>query len=247
MQVSSYRNMLVAVLLAATNAAQADEWGGKIGLGAIATSGNSETSTVQAEFGLDHKRDAWSNELRANAVQARSESVDETTGESRTKTTTERYFVGLRTAYDFTDTDFIFLQLDFEKDLFGGIRERTVQTLGYGRRLLHSASHMLDLELGAGARQLKPQADGARRQSNVIGRLGLDYKWTLSETSKLGQTLTVEGGEDNVYTEAVSSLKLAVIGGVFANIGFTVKNNSEVPVGTEKTDTISSVSLAYEF
>ncbi len=81
----------------------------------------------------------------------------------------------------------------------------------------------------------------------MVGRAGLIYAWQISETSRFAQTLTTEYGDTNTYTESLSELKLSVIGGVFANLAFTVKHNSNVPADTEQTDTISAVSLSYEY
>ena len=45
----------------------------------------------------------------------------------------------------------------------------------------------------------------------------------------------------------MNELKFAMIGSVSAVVGFTARNNSDVPPGTEKTDTFTSVSLSYAF
>lgn len=222
------------------------EWGGKVALGAIATGGNSETSTFNAEFGLSYDRGIWHNAFAASALQARAETTD-ASGVMQKDTTSERYQASLRSALDFSEHDYVFGLLEFEKDLFGGVRERSVQTVGYGRRLIKSESQQLDLELGAGARQLLAQETDAQRESELIGRGGLVYAWQLSESSRFGQKITVESGDANTSSESVTELKMAVIGGVFANLSFTWKNNSQVPAGTQNTDTISSVSLSYEF
>ena len=219
---------------------------GKVAVGAIAASGNSESSTFNFEFGLNYDKDVWHNALKASAMQARSSTEDDA-GNSSKQTTSELYAVTLRSALDFTENDYVFAQLGFEKDLFGAVRERTTQTLGYGRRVLNDDAHKLDLELGAGARQSLAQEEGARRESEVVGRAGFVYAWQFSETSRFAQSVTAEYGDSNTYTESLSELKLSVIGGVFANLAFTVKHNSDVPADTEQTDTISSVSLSYEY
>lgn len=243
----SYRNLFAGVLMVVCGSAMAEGFGGKFSLGAIATSGNSETSTVN--FGISLKLDqaAWHHGVKGTAVHARSETTDDATGQSRTQTTSERYTASLRSARDFSETDYLYAQVDFDKDLFGGVRERTAETVGYGRRLLHSEAHKLDLELGAGARQLRPQGEGAERVSDAVGRAALRYDWTITPTSRFSQSVSVESGDENTYTESVSELKLAVIGSVFVNLGFSAQNNSEVPAGTQRTDTTSSVSLSYEF
>lgn len=238
--------LIVAAMLNPSTGLAESPWGGKIAVGAIAASGNSESSTFNFEFGLSYDKDIWHNALKASALQARSETEDDA-GNTEKRTTSERYVVGLRSAVDFTENDYLFVQLDFEKDLFGGVRERTAQTIGYGRRVLNGEAHKLDLELGAGARQLLAQEEDAQRESEVVGRAGLVYAWQISDTSRFGQTITTEYGDTNTYTESVSELRLSVIGGVYANLAFTVKHNSDVPVDTERTDTISSVSLSYEY
>lgn len=249
----SYRIALFCVCLSLASTAlhvQASEgvtpWSGKIGLGLIATGGNSETSTFNADLGLNYDQGIWHNAFATSALLARAETTDDA-GATQKDTTSERYAVSLRSALDFTDNDYVFGLLEFEKDLFGGVRERTAETLGYGRRLLNSDQQKLDMELGAGARQLLPQGAGAQRESEVIGRAGLVYSWKISDTSRFGQKITVDSGDSNTATESVSELKLAVIGGVFANLSFTWKNNSQVPDGTQNTDTTSAVSLSYEF
>ncbi len=248
MRPSSYRIAGLIVLgLSSATATAKDGISGKLGLGAIAASGNSESTNLQFDSTLRYDRGDWHNKLTAKANFASSEVTDEVTGDMRKQTTAERYVFGARSALDFSEFDFLFVQLDLEKDLYGGVRERSVESVGYGRRLIKTDAHKLDVELGAGARQSLAQQAGAQRENELVGRAGLNYLWAITQSNAFEQSVTVESGRDNTYTESVSSLKLAVIGSVFANLGFTVKNNSDVPVGTEKTDTISSVSLSYEF
>lgn len=236
-------SLAVATLLASTAAVAEDGWSGKFALGVIATSGNSDARTLNTDVRLGHDRGIWHSRLQAQAIQASSQAADN----GGRETTTERYLVSLRSALDFSEYNYFYAQAEFEKDLFGGIRERTSETVGYGRRLLKTERQVLDLELGAGARQLLPQGDTARRESEFIGQAGLGYDLKITDTSSFSQQISVEAGDSNVYSESVSALKLTVIGGIYANLSFTVKNNSEVPPDTERTDTITSISLSYEF
>lgn len=233
-------------LISLPAAASDDGFSGKVAVGAIATGGNSKTSTFNVDLGLGYDSGVWHNSIRARALAARSE-VEQVGGGVESRTTSERYIVGMRSALDFSEFNYVVAQVDYEKDLFGGVRERIAETLGYGRRLISNEIHKLDAELGAGARQQTAQDPAAQRESELVFRGSLRYAWTMSETSSFLQELSAESGDSNTYSEATSTLKLAVLGGVFANLGFTAKNNSQVPAGTENTDTISSVSLSYEF
>lgn len=199
-------------------------------------SGNSETQSVTGKVLLDYVESKWKNNFTATALSNGDEE----------DTTAERYTAGDKLDYNFTDRDYIFGAIDYEKDLFGGFRERTAETAGYGRHVLTGPVHTLDAEIGAGARQTEEQ-DTGDKESEAIGRLGGKYQWTISETSAFAQSLKVESGSSNTFTEALSELKLSVVGNLFAAISFTARNNSDVPPDTKKTDTFTSVNLSYTF
>jgi putative salt-induced outer membrane protein len=229
---------LVFVLLFClpAQAQSSSPWSGEAGLGFLSTSGNSESATLNTQLALVYSVEAVKNSFRATAIYGEQESVR----------SVERYTLGNQTDLNVTPRDYAFLALDAEKDLFGGVRERTAETVGYGRRLLTGPVHTLNAEIGAGARQTLAQG-AAERENETITRLSGQYRWTISETSLFNQTLKVEASEDNTFTETVSELKLSVIGNIFAGISFTVRNNSEVPVDRKKTDTFTAVNLSYKF
>ena len=226
----------LCALLLIPCAASAQPWSGDLAAGFLATSGNSETRSLNGKLALVYDRDVWQNSFAASAL-----------GSSDNDTTTaERYTVGDKLDYNFSEQDYWFGTVEWEKDLFGGIRERTSETVGYGRNVLTGPVHLLDLEIGAGARQTEANVTG-ERESELIGRLAGKYAWTLSETSAFVQTLKVESGDSNTFTESVSELKLAIVGNLHAMLSYTVRNNSDVPAGTDKTDTFTAVNLSYSF
>ena len=75
----------------------------------------------------------------------------------------------------------------------------------------------------------------------------LIYAYKISATSKFGQTFSIEEGKDNTHTEYETSLTLQIDGNLSAKLAYLVKRNSEVPVGTEKTDKLTTISLVYGF
>jgi putative salt-induced outer membrane protein len=105
--------------------------------------------------------------------------------------------------------------------------------------------HFLNVEVGAGARQADLTDDTA--EEDMIWRGGLNYQWKFSETAQFSQDITVESGADNTYAESVSAIKTSLIGALALVASYTIKNNSVVPVGSEKTDTFAAVSLEYAF
>jgi len=99
--------------------------------------------------------------------------------------------------------------------------------------------------LGVGHRSAD-LADGTS-ESGVIGRASLDYNWIISETSGFDQNIIIESGSDNTYIESVSALRARLVGDFALVVSYTIKQNSDVPVGTEKTDRLSAISIEYVF
>lgn len=230
------RKVASLALLLLPAVAQAEPWWGEASLGVLTTSGNSETRSINGKFSLDYKKDAWRNAFAGQAVNAADD------GES----TSERYLVTDKIDYTFSGKTYAFLSGEYEKDLFGGIRERTSETAGLGRHVLTGPRHLLDVELGAGARQQQEQ-ESREKDSDLIGRFGLDYQLKLNKTSSFRQRFKVESGEANTFSESVSELRLYVIGNLFASIGFTLQHNSDVDSGTQHVDSTTAVNFSYAF
>ena len=119
--------------------------------------------------------------------------------------------------------------------------------MGYGRRLIDTDRHALNVELGGGLRQIEFQEPEGAQESEGIGRFGLDYEWKIAESNKLRQQINVETGSANTSTESITELRLSVVGNLFAVLSYTVLNNSDVGPGDDKTDTYTALNLSYRF
>lgn len=222
----------------AEDAAEAAKgWSGDLAAGFVAASGNSESRSANASAALTWDTTDWVHHLSGKALN--------TTDEG--DRTVERYTAGYKLDFNFTEADFAFVALSFEKDLFGGVRERTSETVGYGRRLIDTDRHALNVELGGGLRQIEFQEPEGAQESEGIGRFGLDYEWKIAESNKLRQQINVETGSANTSTESITELRLSVVGNLFAVLSYTVLNNSDVGPGDDKTDTYTALNLSYRF
>jgi len=210
-------------------------WSGKAKLGYLATSGNTENSTLNTGFEVGYKSGKWDHLFNAAAINASEDKV----------TTAEAYDANWKSERNFTDHDFMFGRLSWRKDRFGGFDTQFSQTVGYGRRLIDMDKHKLNAEIGAGARQSTLQ-DGTT-DNETIFRGGMYYKWHLSETALFSQDLTIEAGDKNTYLESVTALTARLVGNLALVASYTIKNNSDVPPLTEKTDTYTALSLEYTF
>lgn len=237
---------------AAEKSQEKSAWSGEVTAGLVSTSGNSETTTANAKGQVVYSVEKWKNTFDASALKAQQTTRDAVTLIETEQVTAERYFVGDKADFNLTDVDYLFLQVEFEKDLVGPVRQRTSETFGYGRKVLTGPGHFLDLELGAGMRQTESQvvllaAPVAVKEDDVIGRGRLAYKWALSETSHFSETFKVESGDSNTFMESITELRVSLVGKLYAQGSYTVRQNTDVPAGSQKTDTITALSLGWTF
>jgi len=211
---------------------------GKVQLGYLATSGNTQSRNLNADFKVAFTLRQWIYYFSATAYNSTQDG----------QTTAERYTSSVKADYDFTPHNYVFVSAKFDKDRFSGYDRRTSETAGYGRRLIANGSLQLDLEVGAGARQTKvPEALPAKDQSEAILHTVGKLEWHISDTSKFEQSIDVESGHSNTFTESVTSLKNSILGNLYWRLSYDVRHNTSVPPGIKKTDTQTSISLEYDF
>ncbi len=208
---------------------------GNIKFGYLATSGNTETKSMNTGAEATYTLEKWVHKACVAAIYAEDDSV----------TTAEAYEALWRSDWSVTDRDAIFGRLNWRKDRFGGFDTQFSQTLGYSRKILTGPTHELTGDLGGGARQSTDQL--GVDNDEFIATAGLDYKWTFSETSDFTQTFAFEVGGDNTFSESVTAVSATIIGQLRVVGSYTIRHNSDVPIGTEKRDTRTAISLEYNF
>lgn len=240
-----FRSGVLAVIIVLSSGAafaQADSeaeeqgpWAGTASLGFLSTSGNTDTTSYNTAFEVSYTKDLWKHTLDGAANGA---------DESDT-TTAEAYQAGWKSDYSFSETSYLFGQLIWRKDRFSGVDQQTSGAAGYGRRLIDTPVHLLSAEIGAGYRMLD-FADNTSGDSAIV-TLGMDYKWTFSETSNFDQGISVEAGSDNTFIESVSAVRARLLGDFAIVFSYTVRHNTDVPAGSQKTDKLTAISLEYAF
>ena len=214
---------------------QAKPWSGKAALGYLATSGNTESSSLNSGFALAYTAGRWAHSLEASAIKASEDDA----------TSAEAYSVGWKTEFNMTERDFLFGRVNWRKDRFSAYEQQLSESVGYGRRLIDTGVHFLNVELGAGARQAD-LLDGTTEEDFIV-RGGVNYQWQFSETATFTQDINAESGPGNVYTESVSAIKTKLMGDLGLVASYTIKNSSVVPPGSENSDRFTALSLEYAF
>lgn len=210
-------------------------WAGRFAAGYSASTGNTESSTLNARVLVAYQR----GRFRHGVNFAGNRTTD------RTGTTGERTVLGGKTEYRMDESQYLFLTAQYERDRFAGFDRRTSEAFGYGRHLFRDERHELDAEFGIGARQVRYVA--GNRDNVAIARLASSWRWQVTGTTEFTSQVVHEYGSDNRFTEAGLALKTDLIGNLFSSISYTLKHNSVVPAGVRHTDTLTTVQLGYRF
>ena len=235
----SIRRLCVLAPLAfvSTIVSAQDEEGfsGRAGLGYLSTTGNTETESLNVNFEMGWNYEPWHHRFAGLAVRSSTSSV----------TTAEAYGLNWQSDYDIDERSFWYGLIAWNKDEFSPYEQQIREAVGYGRHFIQSERHNLTGEVGIGVRQADLR-DGTTQDDTIL-RLSGDYNWTISETSRFSQTLAIESGSDNTYTEATSSLGVDINGDLALVVSYTLRNNSDVLPGTEKTDTFTAITIEYSY
>ncbi|MEQ5835230.1 DUF481 domain-containing protein [Marinobacter sp. NFXS9] len=245
--------LLATVVASASPIALAEDagvpWKGEGEVGVLITEGNSKSTNINARLALKHEVEKWRNTMELRSVYAEAE--DDETGED--ETTSEKYNAQAETNYKFDERQFWFLRGAYEDDRFSGYDFQSSASTGYGNRVWEQGEKsFLELKAGAGYRynQLQePDENGDDSEKGTILRFAGAFNYALSENALFIQELSTEVGvqDGKATSESLTALQANVVGNLSMKLGYRVKHESEVPPGTEKTDTEISLALLYGF
>jgi len=214
----------------------AAEFTGNGELGLLVSSGNSETETFNTALNLTYEERKWLNEFTATFVYGRDDG----------ETNSNRFVAGNRTNYAFSERSYAFGALRYDRDRFSAFEYQASVALGLGRQLLDNERHRLSVEAGPGFR-ISERRDTGESENEAIVRGFADYSWTISESTELTNRLLVEAGSDNTFAENTLGLTVAINTNMALKAGVAVRHNTDVDPGRDKTDTLTTVNLVYNF
>ena len=228
--------MTVCMPLMAQEPEEERPYEGSVALGYVGTTGNTEVTTLNTELLLTYHTDDWTHNFELETLTSREDGVGKA----------ERYYIADKSDYRLLVQDrYLYVQGSYTDDRFSGFNYQAIVSGGLGQYFIENEAHNLEGFVGLGYRQNDTDIDGV--QGEVVITLGEDYNWQISDTSQLSQGVTFEIGDKRTITTFNIALESEILGQLSTRIAFRLRNNSDVPVGNDKTDTLTSVSLAYSF
>lgn len=220
---------------AETKKGQVPVWKGSAELGAVRTTGDTEEENFKLRTAWARETSTWKH--MANFDGHRSSREGELTA--------HRLALDWQSDRKFDEKNAMFGRVFYEDDRFSGYDYQADITTGYTRNILDNAAMSLDGDVGAGVRH--SELDDGTTDNEAIFRLAGHYEWQVSDNAVFKQMLSTEIGQDSTISRSETSLSTSVAGNLAMKLSYQIRHNSDVPAGSEKTDTESSVTLVYKF
>lgn len=211
-------------------------WTGIGEFGLVNTTGNTESTALNLKLEFVKTSENWRHRFTGAALMTENNDVKDN----------ERYSLEAQSDRKLSDVSYVFGTLRWETDKFGAYDPQQSAVVGYGRQLIKTDTHELKGEIGAGYRKLEDRVTG-ETSSDAIVRFLLDDSWQVLPSTLWTNRLLVESGSDNTFTQFKTAAAVAMTNAFALKLGLEVRNNSTVPAGTKKTDTVTTINLVYNF
>ncbi len=231
-----------AAALAAPFASLADPateghgWHGKGELGLALTSGNTDSQTLNAKLGLTREDAFWEHAMGLSLLYGKQDGVEsasryEAFGKIGRRMDDRRQWSGsMRT----------------ERDHFAAYEYQSAVSIGYSHELVGREATQLQFEIGPGYRWSKLQ--GVRVHENgAIVRGQLEFSHQLNPSTLVYDTLLIEAGQQNTFARNDVGVAVKMSDALALKAGLEVRHNTDALPGTRKTDTLTTVNVAYGF
>jgi putative salt-induced outer membrane protein YdiY len=237
------QSLLILGLVASTNLYATDEvkpftMDGEFGF--IATSGNTETTSVKGTLSAHQELEMWSNDYTLEALYKKDE-VNEIS-----QTTAQKYFLSAQGNYKLENPDHrLFGFTSYEDDRFSSFDYQGTLAAGWSQKLWEDDTSAFNYSVGPGYAFAK--RDDGTNENGLIVRTALDYQWKISDTATFKQLLSAEFGHDNTKSKSETSVSAQINDSLSLKLSLLLDHNTDVAQDSEKLDTQTAATLVYTF
>lgn len=212
-----------------------ENWSGRGELGAFNSSGNSSNTGLTAALALTREGINWRHKLRARADFQRSNGV----------TTREQFLAAYEPNLKLSDRLYAYALAQYERDRFQGFSARYSASGGLGYDVIDNENMTLSVQAGPAWRRTE-RFDGTT-DSSIAGLASADFDWQIAENIALTQDASafVQSG-NSTYTSA-TGVQAGIADNVKLRLSYTVEHDTNPPIGADSTDTLSRVTIIYDF
>ncbi|RUM94584.1 MAG: hypothetical protein DSZ28_02420, partial [Thiothrix sp.] len=206
--------MLVSCSRLIAGVQESDGWVGSFSLGAIFTSGNTETRHLNGGVKQKFQEERWSHELEASLLRH----------DTPEKVTAERYLGNYKAAYLYRPRMEIFVDFRGLKNRFAGYDYQLYETVGYRLTLVDKPNDTFKVEAGYGFTQMqKIETD---RENTTVLRLEYEYIHLFENKNKFSTDLLALAAEDNTHFHSVTKVKAPLLWNIAIEFSLKLNHNT---------------------
>jgi putative salt-induced outer membrane protein len=208
--------------------------------GFIATTGNTETTSIKGKLSAHQDLTQWSNDFIVEALYKK----DEVNGVELT--TAQKYFLSGQGNYKLENPAHrLFAFSSYEDDRFSSFNYQATLASGWSQEMWEEDTSKFSYSIGPG--YSFNQTNEGIDQNGMIVRAALDYQWKISDTANFKQLLSTEVGSDNTKSKSETSVSAQISGDLSLKVSLILDHNSDVADDIDNLDTQTSVTLVYSF
>jgi putative salt-induced outer membrane protein len=254
------RMSTLALLIAAAPAA-ADPWKGTAELGLALSRGNAESENLNAKLDFTREQEQWLYAVSASALRSNGDIVVIGANGAATTTsvtTANRYELGGKIGYKVSEHMYVFGSVRYDNDDFASYQWQLIASAGVGYQFVKTDSTEFSIEAGPGARRVQPievlvatppppRLVEPDAETDLVGRLGANFRHQLTETTEITNVTLVETGGGNTFIQNDTGVSVKLSDRFALKTGLQFRHNSDVPVGVDKTDTLLTTNIVIGF
>lgn len=212
-----------------------ENWTGKGELGAFQSTGNADNIGITAGLGLVREGINWRHKLSGRADYQETEGV----------VTREQYLAAYEPNLKLSERLYAYGLAQYERDRFQGFSGRYSVSGGLGYDVL--TGEAMSLSVKAGPAWRRTELVGGGGSSNFAGLAAADFDWKIAETISMTQDASalVQSGSSTFISD--TGLVAKISGKVSVRLSYTLEHDTAPPPGAVKTDTLSRITLIYDF
>lgn len=218
----------------ATN--DSNPWEADIEAGAVLTSGNTNTSSLNTAIQMQYTTDSWLVKTKLTALNSK----------ENNKTSKEKYTGKINYDKNLTKRWYLGLTGQQERDRFNGFYYQGSAAISLGYKLLQKNRHQLSLEVGPGYFRERARNKNTLNSEN-IARVATAYTWKINPNVELEKEYIIESGNKKTIQSFSAGLKSKLSHSLAAKLKFKTRHSSKVPIDSSSSDTETSLNLVYNF
>jgi len=214
-------------------------------LGALFTTGNTESTSILSKFAIDYEMDNWRYKYSFDSLFKQNDQIDSETNIRSTVVTDERYQLDGEAYYKITDTKSALVFWGNEFDRFGQYTSISSLVVGYNFRAIDGSLIKLDINVAPGYTVIESE-DGIIESAPVLRASGL-YKWIINSNARFTQDFSIETSSINTRAVIESSLTSKLHGSMQMKVSYKLTSDDDVDDGIAHINTQTSVTLVVNF